>query len=110
MTPEVLISERPAVAENRAVPGYWEGDLTIRLERAALGTFVERSSRYPMLLHLPREEGPRLAPRKHSGPVLAGYGAATMMNTLASAITTLSGQLRRSLTWDSHTVRDGRSL
>jgi len=53
-----------------------------------------------MLLHLPREEGYGIVPRIKNGPALAGYGAVTMKNVLASTMTTLPEQLRRSLTWD----------
>jgi IS30 family transposase len=53
-----------------------------------------------MLIHLPREDGYGVIPRTKNGPALAGYGAVTMKNALVSAITTLPGQLRRSLTWD----------
>lgn len=100
VTPEVLISERPAEAEDRAVPGHWEGDLLIGLERSAIGTLVERTSRFTMLIHLPREEGYRHKNTPKHGPALAGYGAITMKDALASTITTLPEQLRRSLTWD----------
>jgi IS30 family transposase len=100
VTSEVLISERPAEAEDRAVPGHGEGDLIIGLQRSAIGTLVERTTRFTMLVHLPREVGYGVVPRTKNGPALAGYGAVTMKNALAETITTLPGQLRRSLTWD----------
>jgi IS30 family transposase len=100
VTPEVMISERPAEAEDRAVPGHWEGDLLIGLERSAIGTLVERTTRFTMLIHLPREEGYRHKHSVKNGPALAGYGAVTMKTALASAMSTLPEQLRRSLTWD----------
>ncbi len=100
VTPEVLISERPAEAEDRAVPGHWEGDLVIGLERSAIGTLVERTTRFTMLIHLPREDGYRHKHTVKNGPALAGYGAITMKNALASTMSSLPEQLRRSLTWD----------
>jgi IS30 family transposase len=87
-------------SRSRAVPGHWEGDLLIGSERSAIGTLVERTTRFTMLIHLPREEGFRVIPRIKNGPPLAGYGAITMKNALASTMTTLPEQLRRSLTWD----------
>ena len=100
VTPEVMISERPAEADDRAVPGHWEGDLLIGLERSAIGVLVERATRFTVLIHLPRETGFGTIPRTKNGPALAGYGAVTMKNALASTMTTLPEQLRRSLTWD----------
>ena len=100
VTPEVMISERPAEVEDRAIPGHWEGDLVIGLKRSAIGTLVERTTRFTMLIHLPREDGYGIIPRTKNGPALAGYGAVTMKNALATTMTTLPEQLRRSLTWD----------
>jgi IS30 family transposase len=100
VTPEVMISERPAEVEDRAVPGHWEGDLIIGLKRSAIGTLVERTTRFTMLIHLPREDGFGVIPRTKNGPPLAGYGAITMKSALASSMVTLPEQLRRSLTWD----------
>lgn len=100
VTSEVMISERPADVEDRAIPGHWEGDLLIGLKRSAIGTLVERTTRYTMLIHLPREDGYGVIARTKNGPALAGYGAITMKNALATTMTTLPAQLRRSLTWD----------
>jgi len=100
VTPETLISERPAEAEDRAVPGHWEGDLLIGLERSAIGTVVERTTRFTMLVHLPREEGYRHKATPKNGPALAGYGAITMKNALADTMSALPAQLARSVTWD----------
>ena len=100
VTPEALLSERPAEAEDRAVPGHWEGDLIIGLERSAIGTVVERTTRLTMLVHLPREEGYGVIPRTKNGPALGGYGAISMKNALADTMATLPKELARSLTWD----------
>jgi IS30 family transposase len=100
ITPEVMISQRPAEADDRAVPGHWEGDLILGLGSSAVGTLVERTTRFTMLLHLPRMHGHGDQPRAHNGPALAGHGAAAVRDAIAASIATLPEQLRRSLTWD----------
>ena len=100
VTPEVMISQRPAEVEDRAVAGHWEGDLVIGLKRSAIGTLVERTTRFTMLIHLPRADGYGVIPRTKNGPALASYGATTMKDALAATMTVLPEQLRRSLTWD----------
>jgi len=98
--PEVLISQRPAEAGDRAVPGHWEGDLILGLGSSAIGTLVERTTRFTMLLHLPPMDGHGCGPRVKNGPALAGHGAEAVRDAIARTITGLPEQLRRSLTWD----------
>ena len=98
--PEIMISERPPEADDRAVPGHWEGDLILGLDSSAIGTLVERTTRYLMLLHLPRMNGHGDGPRVKNGPALAGHGGAADRDAIAASILTLPDQLRRSLTWD----------
>jgi hypothetical protein len=91
---------RPAEAEDRAVPGHWEGDLILGLGSSAIGTLVERTTRYVMLLHLPRMSGHDNEARVKNGPALTGHGAEAVRDAIAASILTLPEQLRRSLTWD----------
>lgn len=100
VTADVLISERPAEAEDRAIPGHHEGDLIIGTNRSAIGTVVERTTGFTTLVHLPREDGWREQPIVKNGPALSGYGAVSMNRALAKAMSTLPAELKRSLTWD----------
>jgi IS30 family transposase len=102
VSPEIMISERPAEADDRAVPGHWEGDLILGLGSSAIGTLVERTTRFTMLLHLPRLKG-HGGPRTKNGPPLAGHGAEAVRDAIAGSIMSLPEQLRRSLTWDQGT-------
>ena len=100
VTADVVLSERPAEAADRAVPGHWEGDLIIGTGRSAIGTLVERSSRSTLLVHLPRLEGWGEKPYVKNGPPLGGYGAVAMNAALTASMTKLPEQLRKTLTWD----------
>ena len=103
VSPEVMISARPAEVEDRAVPGHWEGDLILGLRRSAIGTLVERTTRFTILLHLPPDED-EMAERARTATgvrgAVMGHGAEAVRDAIAAAITTLPVQLRRSLTWD----------
>ena len=100
IVPEIMISERPAEVGDRAVPGHWEGDLILGLDSSAIGTLVERTTRFTMLLHLPRMAEHGVDARVKNGPALAGHGAEAVRDSITSTITSLPEQLRRSLTWD----------
>jgi IS30 family transposase len=100
VTADVVLSQRPAEADDRAVPGHWEGDLMIGLHRSAIGTVVERTSRYTLLVHLPRMDGYGTIPPVKNGPALGGYGAVAMKDALESTMTGMPAELLRSLTWD----------
>ena len=95
---EVMISQRPAEAKDRAVPGHWEGDLIIGTGRSAIGTLVERTSRFTMLLHLPAPDGG--GPRVKHGPAVTGAGAESVRDAITAQLGQLPDHLRRSLTWD----------
>jgi IS30 family transposase len=85
ISPDLMISKRPAEAADRAVPGHWEGDLILGLGSSAIGTLVERATRFTLLLHLPR---------------MAGHGDEAVRDAITRTIVTLPEELRRSLTWD----------
>jgi len=92
---EIMISERPAEVADRAVPGHWEGDLIVGYGSSAIGTLVERKTRFLMLIHLPR-----LAELARGERGWTGRGAETVRDAIAATITTLPRELRRTLTWD----------
>ena len=100
VAPEIMISERPAEATDRAVPGHWEGDLILGLSSSAIGTLVERTTRFTLLLHLPPMAGHGTSTREKNGPALAGHGAEAVRDAIGRTIASLPEQLRRSLTWD----------
>ena len=100
VAPEIMISERPAEVADRAVPGHWEGDLIVGLGGSAIGTLVERMTRFTVLLHLPPMAGHGPGARAKHGPALAGHGAVAVRDAITRTITTLPEQLRQSLTWD----------
>jgi transposase, IS30 family len=100
VTPEIMISQRPAEVADRAVPGHWEGDLIIGLNSSAIGTLVERTTRFTMLLHLPPMSGYTRGAYLKNGPAMAGRGAEAVRDAIAGKITSLPEQLRKSLTWD----------
>ena len=103
ITPEVTLDRRPAEVADREVPGHWEGDLIIGLNRSAIGTLVERTTRYTILLPLPRMEGYGIQDRVKNGPALAGRGAEAVKNAVIGAVAFLPEKLRRTLTWDRGT-------
>ncbi|PYE11860.1 IS30 family transposase [Williamsia limnetica] len=100
ITDDVTIGARPAEVDKRKDPGHWEGDLIIGLGRSAIGTLVERTSRFTTLLHLPRKDGYGAAPPVKNGPALSGYGLESVRDALAAALTPFPEHLRRSVTWD----------
>jgi IS30 family transposase len=83
--PEIMISQRPAEVADRAVPGHWEGDLILGADnRSAIGTLVERTTRFVMLLHLPGHD----------------HSAERVRDAMIAAMAGLPAALRRSMTWD----------
>jgi transposase, IS30 family len=80
---EFTIAQRPAEAADRAVPGHWEGDLIVGPNNSAIGTLVERTTRFTLLLHLPGD-----------------HTAQTVATAMIAAMSQLPEHLRRSITWD----------
>ena len=95
-----MISQRPARRTIEPCRAHWEGDLILGIGSSAIGTLVERTTRFTMLLHLPRMTGHGLEARVKNGPALAGHGAMAVRDAITRKIITLPEQLRRSLTWD----------
>ena len=90
----VMIADRPAEVADRAVPGHWEGDLIIGARGAsAVGTLVERSTRFVLLLHLPED-----------------HGALAVEAAMKDAIATLPAELVRSITWDQGSEDQGSEM
>ncbi len=110
VTADVVLSQRPAEADDRAVPGHWEGDLIIGTGRSAIGTLVERSSRATVLVHLPRLDGWGEQPHVNNGPALGGYGAVAMNAALTASLAKVPEQLRKTLTWDRGKELSGHAL
>src|SRR5580765_2215307 len=86
LSPEIMISQRPAEAADRTVPGHWEGDLILGLGSSAIGTLVERTTRFTLLLHLPRMAGHGHEPRVKNGPPLASHGAEAVRDAITRTI------------------------
>lgn len=103
ITPDVTIDRRPTEVTDRAIAGHWEGDLIIGLNRSAIGTLVERTTRYTILLPLPRMEEFDTQVRIKNGPPLAGHGAEAVKDALIAATRHLPEKLRKTLTWDRGT-------
>ena len=97
---KIMIRDRPPEAEDRAVPGHWEGGLILGLKSTSIGTLVERTTRYTMLLHLPPAPDKHIIYGKRQRTPVAGHGAEAVRKAICASIAQMPESLRKSLTWD----------
>lgn len=97
---KIMIRDRPPEVEDRAVPGHWEGGLILGLKSTSIGTLVERTTRYTILLHLPPAPDKYIIYGKRQRASVAGHGAEAVRKAICSSIMQMPERLRKSLTWD----------
>ena len=96
----MILTERLAEGSDRAIPGHWVGELILSLGSSAIGTLMERSTRYTMLLHLPRLPVHGKENRAKDGHTMTSHGGEAVSEVINVTIANLPDHLRRSATWD----------